>query len=121
MENTEARRRKPSGFEAGSGAGAQEREALQLGGTTTIKEKKLVPAGALAAVWTSPGYNHCMFTARPGLEPETRKAFEDALYAMSFDNPRHRPVLEAEGLKKWIPAQDGYHSLRAACREQKIF
>ncbi len=86
-----------------------------------VHEKKLVPSGAVAAVWTSPGYNHCMFTARPGLESDSRDAFEKALFAMSFDNPRHRPVLEAEGLKKWIPAQDGYASLRAACRAQKIF
>jgi hypothetical protein len=50
-----------------------------------------------------------------------RRAFEKALFAMSFDNPRHRPVLEAEGLKKWIEPQDGYASLRAACREQRIF
>jgi hypothetical protein len=39
---------------------------------------------------------------------------------MTFDNPLHRAVLEAEGLKKWIPAQDGYASLRAACRAQNI-
>jgi len=85
-----------------------------------VHEKKLVPAGAVTAVWTSPGYNHCVFTARPGLDAGSRQAFAKALYAMSFDNPQHRTVLEAEGLKKWIPAEDGYASLRAACRAQKI-
>jgi ABC-type phosphate/phosphonate transport system substrate-binding protein len=85
-----------------------------------VREKRLVPAGAVVAVWTSPEYNHCMFTGRPRLEAESRQAFEKALYAMSFDDPRHRPVLEAEGLEKWIPAQDGYDSLRAACRAQRI-
>jgi len=86
----------------------------------SVREKKLVPTGAVAAAWTSPPYNHCMFTGRPGLDAEVRQAFEEALFAMSFDDPRHRPVLEAEGLKKWIPPQDGYDSLRAACRAQKI-
>jgi ABC-type phosphate/phosphonate transport system substrate-binding protein len=85
-----------------------------------VREKKLVPTGAVASVWTSPPYNHCMFTGRPGLDAEARQAFEKALFAMSFDDPRHRPVLEAEGLKKWIAPQDGYDSLRAACRAQKI-
>jgi phosphonate transport system substrate-binding protein len=85
-----------------------------------VQEKNLVPIGAVTAVWTSPGYNHCMFTARPGLDPDSRQAFEKALYAMSWDDPQHRVVLEAEGLKKWIPAQDGYDSLRAACRAQRI-
>jgi ABC-type phosphate/phosphonate transport system substrate-binding protein len=61
-----------------------------------------------------------MFTGRPGLDEESRRAFEKALFAMSWDDPRHRAVLEAEGLKKWIPAQDGYDSLRAACRAQKL-
>jgi ABC-type phosphate/phosphonate transport system substrate-binding protein len=86
-----------------------------------VKEKKLVPAGAAIAAWESPEFTHCMFTARPGLDAEAQKAFEAALYAMSFDDPRHRPILEAEGLKKWIPPVDGYASLRAACRAQKIF
>jgi ABC-type phosphate/phosphonate transport system substrate-binding protein len=85
-----------------------------------VGEKKLVPAGAVAAVWSSPAYTHCVFTGRPGLEAESRVAFVQALYAMSFDEPRHRAVLEAEGLKKWIPAQDGYESLRTACRAQQV-
>jgi ABC-type phosphate/phosphonate transport system substrate-binding protein len=85
-----------------------------------VSEKKLVPAGATVAVWSSPGYTHCVFTGRPQLEVESCKPFREALYAMSFDDPRHRPVLEAEGLKKWIPAQDGYESLRVACRALKL-
>ena len=41
---------------------------------------------------------------------------------MSYDNPAHRPVLEAEGLKRWIPARlDGYDSLRVAAKEQGFF
>ena len=85
-----------------------------------VRDKKLVPAGAVVAVWSSPAYTHCMFTGRPQLDAESREAFGKALYAMSFDDPRHRAVLEAEGLKKWIPAQDGYESLRAACSAQKL-
>jgi ABC-type phosphate/phosphonate transport system substrate-binding protein len=85
-----------------------------------VGDKKLVPKGAAAAVWRSPSYTHCVFTGRPGLDTASSEAFGKALYAMSFDVPRHRVVLEAEGLKRWIPAQDGYESLRSACREQKL-
>jgi phosphonate transport system substrate-binding protein len=85
-----------------------------------VREKQLVPTAALTEVWTSPEYTHCMFTARVGLPPSTRDAFTAALFAMSFDNPKHRVVLEAEGLKKWLPPHDGYGSLRAACKEQKL-
>lgn len=84
-----------------------------------VREKKLVPAGAVTDVWSSPPYSHCMFTARVGLEADVKGAFTEALLAMSFDDPRHRPVLEAEGLKKWLPAETGgYDSLRAAGRKQ---
>jgi ABC-type phosphate/phosphonate transport system, periplasmic component len=31
----------------------------------TVVSERLVPEGALTEIWTSPGYNHCMFTARP--------------------------------------------------------
>jgi ABC-type phosphate/phosphonate transport system substrate-binding protein len=85
-----------------------------------VADKKLVPAGAVAAVWSSAAYTHCVFTARPGLEAESREAFAKALFAMSYEDPKHRLVLDAEGLKKWIPVQDGYESLRAACRAQKL-
>jgi ABC-type phosphate/phosphonate transport system substrate-binding protein len=82
----------------------------------------LVPAGAVREVWTSPAYSHCMFTARPGLEPDIARRFAEALYGMSFDNPAHRPVLEAEGLRRWIPADPGgYDALGAACRRQGFF
>jgi ABC-type phosphate/phosphonate transport system substrate-binding protein len=85
-----------------------------------VGDRKLVPEGAVTALWISPAYTHCVFTGRPGLEGESREAFSKALFAMSFDDPRHRAVLEAEGLKQWIPAQDGYESLRTACRGQKL-
>jgi ABC-type phosphate/phosphonate transport system substrate-binding protein len=87
-----------------------------------VREKKLVPEGAVAEVWTSPSYSHCMFTARPGLDPELQERFAEALYEMKWENPAHRVMLEAEGLKKWLPAQlDGYASLDAAREAQGFF
>ncbi len=87
-----------------------------------VQTHDLVPAGALTAIWTSPPYSHCMFTARVDLEPELRQQFVEALLKMSFDNPAHRPILEAEGLKRWIVADTrDYGSLEDACREQGFF
>jgi len=88
----------------------------------TVREERLVPEGALTEIWTSPPYNHCMFTARPDFEPELEQRFAEALSRMSFDNPRHRAVLEAEGLRRWVePELDGYHSLREASWKQGFF
>lgn len=86
---------------------------------TTVQTERLVPQGALTEIWTSPPYNHCMFTARSDLEPEQKQRFADALYGMSYDKPDHRAVLEAEGLRRWVePHLDGYASLREAAARQ---
>ena len=88
----------------------------------TVRSEKLVPEGGLREVWSSPAYNHCMFTARPDLDPEQERRFVDALSAMSYDNPAHRPILDAEGLKRWLtPHVDGYGELRQAAAEQGFF
>jgi phosphonate transport system substrate-binding protein len=85
----------------------------------TVQSERLAPQGALREIWSSPGYNHCMFTARPDLDPALAQRFADALDGMSYDNPRHRPVLEAEGLRRWArPELEGYASLREASARQ---
>jgi ABC-type phosphate/phosphonate transport system substrate-binding protein len=87
-----------------------------------VLDQRIVPAGALREVWTSPPYSHCMFTARPGLDEAASRRFADALYAMSFDNPKHRAILEAEGLRKWVPPdRTGYASLADACERRGLF
>jgi phosphonate transport system substrate-binding protein len=88
----------------------------------TVQSEKLLPEGGLSEIWSSPAYNHCMFTARPDLDAERERRFADALAAMSYDNPVHRPILEAEGLKRWLaPQVDGYAELRRAAARQGFF
>jgi phosphonate transport system substrate-binding protein len=87
-----------------------------------LQTQHLVPEGALTEIWTSPPYNHCMFTARPDLDPSLDKQFAQALSAMSYDNPSHRVTLDAEGLHRWEPPHlDGYDSLRHAASRQGFF
>ncbi|HEY8038992.1 MAG TPA: PhnD/SsuA/transferrin family substrate-binding protein [Polyangiaceae bacterium] len=87
-----------------------------------VVDKKLVPAGAVSVVWTSPPFHHCMFTARVGLPREDAEKLARALFAMKWDDPKHRPILEAEGLKEWVPPHlEGYASLRAAAERQGFF
>jgi len=88
----------------------------------TVQTQHLVPEGALTEIWTSPPFNHCMFTARPDLDPALDKEFVEALAAMSYENPNHRVVLEAEGLRRWeSPHLDGYEALREAAANQGFF
>lgn len=86
---------------------------------SAVRSERLVPEGALTEIWTSRPYNHCMFTARSDLEPSLEQQFAKALFGMSYDNPAHRPVLEAEGLRQWIaPQLQAYAELREASTQQ---
>lgn len=89
---------------------------------TTVRNERLVPEGALSEIWSSPPYNHCMFTARPDLDRDQEERFVKALLAMSYDNPVHRSILDAEGLQRWLtPHLDGYGALREAAEQQGFF
>ena len=88
----------------------------------TVRDERLVPEGGLREIWSSPTYNHCMFTARPDLSLEQERRFAEALSAMSYDNPVHRSILDAEGLERWLtPHLDGYAALRQAAARQGFF
>jgi ABC-type phosphate/phosphonate transport system substrate-binding protein len=88
----------------------------------TVRDERLVPEGGLHEIWSSPTYNHCMFTARRDLSLEQERRFAEALSAMSYDNPVHRSILDAEGLQRWLtPHLDGYAALRQAAARQGFF
>ena len=74
-----------------------------------------VDAGQLEVLWTSPGFDHCMFDALPTLAAAKVDGFTRALFAMKWEDPTHRRLLELEGLKQWMPPrEEGYESLRSA-------
>jgi phosphonate transport system substrate-binding protein len=88
----------------------------------SVRSERLLPQGGLSEIWSSPPYNHCMFTSRPDLDREAERRFADALSGMTYDNPSHRAVLDAEGLRRWVaPHLDGYGSLRQAAAQQGFF
>ncbi len=78
-----------------------------------------IDSSRIEVLWTTPGFDHCMFDAHPALSPEKVEAFRRALFAMRWDNPKHRRLLELEGLREWLPPrEDGYSSLEEALKEQ---
>lgn len=69
-------------------------------------------------LYTTPGFDHCMFDALPSLAEAKVSAFQRALFAMRWDEPAHRRLLELEGLRQWMPPrEEGYDSLRRALDE----
>ncbi len=78
-----------------------------------------IDTSKIEVLWTTPGFDHCMFDAHPSLAPEKIESFKRALFAMRWDNPRHRRLLELEGLHEWLPPrEEGYRSLEDALKQQ---
>ena len=94
--------------------------AIGINTWESIGREDLMP-GAFEAFWESPTYSHCNFTALPAVPEERTGPWLERLLAMDWDNPEHRPILEMEGLRQWVPPQlDGYASLFEAVKEQGI-
>lgn len=97
-------------------------DAAAIGSTTwaAIGRGELIP-DTLQAVWTSPQYCHCNFTALDTLPAERSQPWVEHLLAMDWDNPDHRRILELEGLRRWaLPELAGYASLFEAVEEQHV-
>jgi phosphonate transport system substrate-binding protein len=74
-----------------------------------------IDPSSIGALYTTPGFDHCMFDALPSLSATKRDQFQGALFAMKWDNPAHRRLLELEGLREWmLPREEGYESLKQA-------
>jgi ABC-type phosphate/phosphonate transport system substrate-binding protein len=74
-----------------------------------------VDSNKVEVLWTTPGFDHCMFDALPTLPQEKADAFCRALFAMHWNDARHRRLMELEGLREWVPPrEEGYQSLVAA-------
>jgi ABC-type phosphate/phosphonate transport system substrate-binding protein len=82
-----------------------------------------VDTNQIRPVWTSPGYCHCNFTVLADFPQDRGRRWTDALLAMRYDNPRWRPLMDLEGLKKWIPTDlavlEGYRVLFEAVERQR--
>ncbi|HYV86791.1 MAG TPA: PhnD/SsuA/transferrin family substrate-binding protein, partial [Patescibacteria group bacterium] len=96
-------------------------EAGTIGDLIWVAEQAAarVDAGRVEVLWTTPGFDHCMFDGRPGLPAAKSEAFRRALFAMRWENARHRRLLELEGLREWMPPrEEGYRSLTDALTDQ---
>ncbi|MET3176688.1 UNVERIFIED_ORG: phosphonate transport system substrate-binding protein [Arthrobacter sp. UYCu721] len=94
--------------------------AIGINTWEAIGRDELMP-GAMEVFWESPTYSHCNFTALPALSEERSVPWVEHLLAMDWDNPGHRPILEMEGLRRWVaPRLEGYESLFEAVHDQGI-
>src|SRR5581483_3277885 len=80
-----------------------------------------VDRNAAQAVWTSPGFDHCNFTALPRLGDAKRRGFVEGLLAMRYEDPPVRKMMDLEGLKKWLPGRTEHYALLEEAMERQGF
>lgn len=67
-------------------------------------------------------FDHCVFTVRGDIDPAAEQHWLEALFAMSYDNPAHREMMDLEGLKAWLPGRTtGFGPLTAAVETERFF
>ncbi len=75
-------------------------------------------------IWTSPGYCHCNFTALAAFPADLAERWTESLLNMSYDDPRWRGLMDQEGLKRWIRADnailEGYRILFEAVQSNDL-
>ena len=84
------------------------------GNRMAFAREGLFATGALAVVHQTAPYDHCNFTVIGDVTP-AHAQFRELLLAMSYDDPKVRPLLDLEGLKRWLDGRTtGYAQLARA-------
>lgn len=56
-------------------------------------------------IYKTPHFDHCIFSSRPGLDKKEFAKFNEILCKMDYENPKHKEMMDMEGLKKWVSAR----------------
>ena len=66
-------------------------------------------------LYKTPHFDHCIFSSRVGLEKEKFDKFNEVLNLMDYNNPKHKEMMDMEGLKKWVgPRSSGFTQITKA-------
>jgi phosphonate transport system substrate-binding protein len=80
-----------------------------------FSQEGILPAGSTRILAQTPPYDHCNFTVLDRAPAELIGGFRELLLGMSYADPEVRPLLDMEGLKKWLPGRtSGYAALSRA-------
>jgi ABC-type phosphate/phosphonate transport system substrate-binding protein len=108
-------------FECLSRGEADASVMIDLNFSEWTKNGKVNP-GEYAILASTPTFDHCNFTVRQDFSKEQEKRFLDALFSMTYDNPKHREMMDLEGLKAWEPGRtSGYEVLAKGVERQRFF
>ncbi|MSQ32835.1 MAG: phosphate/phosphite/phosphonate ABC transporter substrate-binding protein [Dehalococcoidia bacterium] len=67
-------------------------------------------------------FDHCVFTVREDFPRDLEEEWLKALFSMRYDDPRHREMMDMEGLKQWLPGRTtGFGPLGYAVEQLGFF
>jgi len=67
-------------------------------------------------------FDHCVFAVRDDFDKDREADWLRALFAMRYDDPKHREMMDLEGLKQWLPGRtSGFGPLSAAVAAEGFF
>lgn len=103
-------------------SGAADAACVMDGNLLLFAREGTLPAGSVRVLGRTDPYDHCMMTAGPtGTRPEI-DAFAQHLLGMSYADPDVRPLLDLEGLQRWVPARtELYAPLERAVDELRFY
>ena len=94
-------------------AGMVDAACVLDGNRLAFAREGLIAPGQLRVLLQTAPYDHCNFTALADTPAIAR--FRELLLAMSYDDPAVRPLLDLEGLTRWLPGRtSGYALLERA-------
>jgi ABC-type phosphate/phosphonate transport system substrate-binding protein len=86
------------------------------GNHLVFSNEGLLARGATRVLAQTDKYDHCNFTVLDGAPQALIERFCKLLFSMSYDDPRVRPLMDMEGLKRWCDGRtSGYAQLESAC------
>jgi ABC-type phosphate/phosphonate transport system substrate-binding protein len=81
-----------------------------------------IDGNQLTIVGQTDRFDHCVFTVAGDLDRSAERSWLDALFAMRYDNPAHREMMDLEGLHAWLPGRTtGFGPLAAAVESERFF
>jgi phosphonate transport system substrate-binding protein len=73
----------------------------------------------LKAIWVSPAFSHCVFTASKDFDRELAGRFTRLMLAMDPHDPLTAEAMRLEGTRKWVAgSQEGFQELLKALDEE---
>ncbi|NNM81362.1 MAG: PhnD/SsuA/transferrin family substrate-binding protein [Burkholderiales bacterium] len=92
------------------------------GNYLAFSKEGTIPSGSTRIIGRTGLYDHCNFTTSPDSKMDEVDRFVELLLGMQWEDPEVRPLLELEGLRKWLPGRDsGYALLERAVEDEKFY